>query len=84
MLSAWIRGSPDHVFWTREVSRQTHSNKHTHTGMHAEWMLEVALPGTSIIFLYTFKKAFSASLLLLLNASICKERKKLIVSYTTT
>ena len=56
--------------------------------MHTEWMLELALPGTSIIFLYTFKKAFSASLLLLLNASICKERERkkeqLIVSYTTT
>lgn len=32
------------------------------------------LPGTSIIFLYTFKKAASASLLLLLKASICKEK----------
>lgn len=35
-----------------------------------------SLPGTSIIFLYTFKKAFSASLLLLLNASICNQTKK--------
>lgn len=49
----------------------------------------MVLPGTSIIFLYTFKKAFSASLLLLLNASICKERRGggeewLILSYTTS
>ncbi len=40
-----------------------------------------------MIFLYTFKKAFSASLLLLLNASICEKdakKKKLIICYICT
>ena len=77
--------SPGHVFWTQDVSRQTHL--HTPTkGTHAAQTRNVVLPGTSIIFLYTFKKAASASLLLLLKASICKERGEkewLIVSYTT-
>ncbi len=90
VLSAWIRGSPDHIFffffWTQEVSRHTLTN--AHEDARTVQTLNVALPGTSIIFLYTFKKAASASLLLLLNASICKERRKkkkwLIVSYTTS
>lgn len=45
-----------------------------YAGIHAVHTLNMDLPGTSIIFLYTFKKAFSASLLRLLNASICTEK----------
>lgn len=56
--------------WTQEVSRQSL------TWTNSALQFKTVLPGTSIIFLYTFKKAASASLLLLLNASIYEEKKK--------
>ena len=56
-------------FQLEDVSKQTHLHK------HRAQPLKVVLPGTSINFLYTFKKAASASLLLLLKASICKDEK---------